>query len=186
MKSLRKGGLKGKRVLLGVCGGISAYKAPFLVRLLKTAGADVTCVLTDSGARFVTPLTLQTLSENRVYDDMFDRSVWEIEHVALARGADVVVIVPATADAIARLAGGRAEDLLSCVVLATSAPVLVCPAMNEKMWSHPATQENVARLKKFGYHIQQPEKGRLACGEEGMGRLALLEEIISSIEKIVS
>ena len=176
--------LDAREILLGVCGGIAAYKIPHLVRELKSLGANVTCILTKNGSKFVTALTLRTISCNRVYEDMFDNETWDIEHVELAKKADAVVVAPATADAIARLAAGRAEDLLSCVLLATKARVIVCPAMNENMWLHKATQENIARLKSYGYYIVEPGKGDLACGDKGIGRLAELEKIISQIRKI--
>jgi len=178
-------GLTGKHVVLGICGGISAYKIPELVRALRKAGAGVTCVLTENGARFVTPLTLQTLSENRVYRDMFEDSGWDIEHITLSKKADLIVVAPATADAIARFAGGRAEDLLSSVILAARSPVLVCPAMNEKMWLHPATKANVDRLKTFGYSFVGPREGQLACGDTGIGKLADIEEIAEKIKAII-
>jgi len=177
--------LKGKNILLCICGGIAAYKAPELVRSLYKAGANVTCLLTENGARFVTPLTLQTLSGNRVYQDMFDNSVWDIEHISLGKLADIIVVAPATADAIARFAGGRAEDLLSSVILAARSPVLVCPAMNERMWLHPATQENAERLKRFGYYFVEPREGLLACGDTGIGKLADMEDILKKIESVI-
>jgi phosphopantothenoylcysteine synthetase/decarboxylase len=179
------GVLKGKEVVLGICGGIAAYKAPELVRLLRADGANVTCVLTANGARFVTPLTLQTLSCNKVYTDMFEPFVWDIEHISLAKKADVIAVAPATADVMARMAQGRADDLLTSVILAGSAPVLVCPSMNERMWLHPATRENVQRLVKYGYHFVQPEKGELACGDIGVGRLAGLPVIFDAIKEIL-
>lgn len=168
-------------VILGICGGIAAYKTPELVRLLQAAGRVVACVLTKNGARFVTPLTLQTLSRNRVYEGMFDAFDWDIEHIALADAAGVVVVAPATADTIARLAAGRADDLLASVVLTTRAPVIICPAMNEKMWLHPATQKNVAVLKDYGYRFVGPAAGELACGASGTGRLAPLDEIVRAV-----
>ena len=184
-KNTGRGSLKGKNILLCICGGIAAYKVPELVRDLRKAEAGVTCVITGNGERFVTPLTLQTLSGNRVYRDMFDDSVWDIEHIALAKTADIIVVVPATADAIARLAGGRAEDLLSSVILASRSPVLVCPAMNDRMWMHPATKENASRLKRYGYHFCGPREGQLACGDTGIGKLAGLDEILNMIKSII-
>lgn len=180
------GGLGNREIVLGVSGSIAAYKAPELVRLLRAKGANVSCILTENGARFVTALTLQTLSCNQVYSGMFDPFVWDIEHISLAKKADIIVVAPATADVIARFASGRADDLLSSTVLAADAPVLICPAMNDKMWDHPATRENVARLKRFGYHFVAPETGELACGTVGTGRLAPLPAIVEAIEKIVA
>ena len=148
--------------------------------------AGVECILTENGERFVTALTLQTLSENRVYSDMFDQSVWDIEHISLAKKADIIVVVPATADAIARFACGRAEDLLSSDILAARCPVLICPAMNDKMWLHPATRENVERLKRFGYYFAGPAEGLLACGDTGIGKLADLGVIADKIRSVLA
>jgi len=177
--------MNGKKIVLGVCGSIAAYKSAELVRAFKKSGAEVTCVLTKNGARFITSLTLQTLSGNKVYEDMFDPFVPDIEHIALSKSADIVVIAPATADVLARLAGGRADDLLASVVLSTRKPVLICPAMNDNMWLHEATKENVKRLEKFGYQFVQPEKGELACGDEGIGRLADIIVIRKKVEDIL-
>ena len=174
----------GKEIILGVCGGIAAYKVPELVRVLKTDNAQVTCILTANAARFVTPLTLRTLSANRVYEDMFDPFVWEVEHVSIAQKAALIVIIPATADTMARLAQGRADDLLGGVVLAASCPVLLCPAMNDRMWQHPATQRNIRQLTDYGYLIVPPETGELACGTVGTGRLASLDAIRSAIHNV--
>ena len=178
--------LNEKEIILGICGGIAAYKIPSLIRTLKSFGANVSCILTANGSKFVTPLTLQTLSANKVYEDMFDREIWDIEHISLAKKADVIVVAPATADKISALSSGRADDLLSSVILAAKAPVLLCPSMNENMWLHKATQDNVKRVKSFGYQIVGPGKGALACGDEGVGRLADLEDIISSIKKALA
>jgi phosphopantothenoylcysteine synthetase/decarboxylase len=158
---------------------------PELVRALRKAQADVICLVTENGLRFVTALTLQTLSNSRVYTDMFDDSVWEIEHISLAKKVDLIVVAPATADAIARFAAGRAEDLLSSVILAAHSPVLICPAMNDKMWGHPATRANVERLKEYGYNFVGPEKGELACGDVGAGKLSDISDIISKITSIL-
>ena len=117
---------------------------------------------------------------------MFDAESWDVEHVALAKKADLIVVVPATGDAIARFAAGRAEDLLSCVILAAKARILLCPAMNENMWLHKATQDNVSRLKTFGYVVMEPAKGELACGDEGIGRLPEIEEIAAHIKELIA
>lgn len=177
--------LKGKNVVLGVTGSIAAYKAAELARMIIKKGADVTCVLTENGARFITALTLQTLTKNKVFQGMFDPFVMDIEHISLSKKADIMVIAPATADVMARLSWGRADDLLASVVLATRAPVLICPAMNDKMWLSKATQENVKRLKSYGYHFVEPGKGELACGDEGSGRLANLDTIIEHISMAI-
>ncbi len=173
-----------KDIILGVCGGIAAYKTPELARMLRADGARLTCILTRNGARFVTPLTLQTVSANRVYEGLFDPFVHEVEHVSLARKASLIVIAPATADTIARLAQGNACELLDSVVLAASCPVLLCPSMNDRMWLHPATQRNIRQLTGYGYRVVPPETGELACGTTGIGRLASLETIRRSIHDV--
>ncbi|PKN02225.1 MAG: hypothetical protein CVU77_00045 [Elusimicrobia bacterium HGW-Elusimicrobia-1] len=170
-----------KNILLGITGSIAAYKIPALVRSFVKEGFDVKCILTDAGARFVTTQTLKTLSRNRVYTDMFSDENDDY-HISLSRWADVLLVAPATCDAIARIAAGRCEDLLSSAVISAECPVLFAPAMNAAMWSHPATKENVERLKKRGGLIVPPEKGELACGEEGDGRLANPEKIIAAVK----
>jgi phosphopantothenoylcysteine synthetase/decarboxylase len=177
--------LQGKEVILGICGGIAAYKVCDLINKLRNEGASATCILTENAAKFITPLTLQTLSTNQVYQDMFENAVWDVEHIALAQKADLVVVIPATADTISKLAFGRAEDLLSSVVLATLAPILICPAMNENMWLHPATKKNLQTVKSYKYRILEPRKGRLACGLVGIGCLAELDSILNEIKKIL-
>ncbi len=162
-----------KRVLLIVAGGIAAYKALELVRLLRRDGIGVTAVLTAGGARFVTALSLQALTEARVYDDLWsltDES--EMGHIQLSRAADLLVVVPASADILARMAAGIADDLATTVLLATDKPVLVAPAMNVRMWSHPATAANMQTLRDRGVMVVGPEEGAMACHEYGMGRLA--------------
>lgn len=167
-----------KKILLGITGSISAYKAADWVRALKRDGAHVQVIMTESGARFVTPLTFAALTGNRVWGDMFaQRSAEEIPHIALARDCDLLLIAPATAQTIARLAHGAADDLLSTVTLATEAKVLVCPAMNSRMFLHPATQENLARIKRYGYTVVEPDAGMMACGDEGPGRLPEWERV---------
>jgi phosphopantothenoylcysteine decarboxylase / phosphopantothenate---cysteine ligase len=176
-----------KRVLLIISGGIAAYKALELIRLLRRQGYGVTCVLTDNGGQFVTPLSLQTLSESKVYTDLFsltDES--EMGHIQLSRAADLLVVAPATANILAKMAAGLADDLASTVLLATDKPVLVAPAMNVRMWLHQATQANVATLKKRGVHVVEPNEGPMACNEFGPGRLAEPPEILEAIEKILS
>jgi len=163
----------GKRVLLIVSGGIAAYKALELIRLLRSAGIAVTCVLTRAGAEFVTPLSLQALSEARVYTDLFsltDES--EMGHIELSRAADLVVVAPASANMLARMAAGLADDLATTLLLATDKPVLVAPAMNVRMWEHAATRANVRNLKARGICVVGPDEGAMACGEYGPGRLA--------------
>lgn len=162
-----------RRIVVAVSGGIAAYKIPELVRCLVRAGSEVRCVLTPAGARFVSPLVLQTLTGHSVRSDLFDANEeGQIDHIALADWADLVVLAPATAHTLARLAHGLADDLVSTLLLATRAPVLAAPAMNVHMWRHPATQENVAVLRARGVHFVGPESGFLACGWEGEGRMS--------------
>lgn len=164
--------LAGKRMVFGVCGGIAAFKTAGWVSSLRKEDARVTVVMTAAGSRFVSPLTFAVLSGNQVYTDMFDlRTVDRIPHISLAREADCIMVAPATAHTIARLANGMADDLLSAVILATRAPVLLCPAMNGRMYEHPATRNNIARVKSYGYQVVEPACGSMACGEKGPGRL---------------
>ncbi len=172
----------GKRVLLGVTGGIAAYKSCELVRLLGREGARVRVVLTESATRFVTPLTFQALSGNPVRVDLFDEAHESaMGHIELARWAEQLVVAPATADFIARLAHGHADDLLTTLCLASEAPLLIAPAMNHRMWLHPATRENVALLESRGVEFVGPEAGEQACGESGPGRMSEPEEILGRI-----
>ncbi len=179
--------LKGKRILLIVAGGIAAFKALELIRRLRERGAAVRCVLTEAGAKFVTPLSLQALSGDRVYGDMFsltDES--EMGHIQLSRDADLLVVVPATADLLARMAAGLADDLAATVLLATDKPVLVAPAMNVRMWTHAATVANVGTLKKRGVHFVGPTEGAMACNEFGPGRMSEAAEIADAIEGLLA
>lgn len=169
---------KARRIVLGVTGSIAAYKAPEIVRGLVKKGAEVRCVLTPNAAHFVAPLALATVSKNPVAQSLHDPSLWEMAHLSLAGWADLVLVAPATADFIARLAQGRAEGLLDSLVLSTRSTVAVCPAMDAEMWEHPATRANVARLKDFGYRVWGPEKGELASGKVGWGRLIAPDEIV--------
>ncbi len=178
--------LAGRRILLIVSGGIAAYKALELIRLLKREGAAVRCVLTAGGAQFVTPLSLQALSEDKVYTDLFsltDES--EMGHIQLSRAADLVVVAPASADILARMAAGLAGDLATTLLLATDKPVLVAPAMNVRMWDHPATVANMALLKARGVAVVEPEEGAMACGEWGAGRLAEPPAILALIAALL-
>lgn len=160
------------RVLLIVSGGIAAYKALELVRLLKRQGVAVRAVMTKSAAEFVTPLSMGVMTEDQVYGDMFDlKEEREIGHIQLSRQADLVVICPATANILAKMAAGIADDLATTILLATDKPVLAVPAMNVRMWNHPATQRNLAQLRADGVHIMNPDEGAMACGEFGPGRL---------------
>jgi phosphopantothenoylcysteine decarboxylase / phosphopantothenate---cysteine ligase len=179
--------MTGKRVLLIISGGIAAYKALELIRLLRRRGCGVTCVLTDNGGQFVTPLSLQALSESKVYTDLFsltDES--EMGHIQLSRAADLLVVAPASANILARMASGLASDLASTVLLATDKPVLVAPAMNVRMWLHPATQANMATLARRGVHVVPPTEGAMACNEFGPGRLAEPPDILAAIESLLT
>ncbi len=162
-----------RRILLAISGGIAAYKAPELLRALRKAGHDVRCMLTADAERFVSPLVLQSLSGRSVRRDLFDAGEeGEIDHIGLADWAELVLIAPATANLMAKMAHGLADDLVSTVLLATRAPVLIAPAMNVNMWSHPATQTNLAILRSRGIELVGPEAGELACGWEGVGRMS--------------
>ncbi len=175
-----------KRILLVIGGGIAAYKAAELIRLLRKDGIGVTCVLTEGGAQFVTPLTLAALSENRVYSHLFDlKDEVEMGHIQLSRQADLVVVCPATADLLARMAGGLANDLATTLLLATDKPVLAVPAMNVRMWFHAATQRNVAQLRGDGVTVMEPDQGEMACGEYGPGRLPEPEAIAARIRAML-
>ncbi len=179
--------LHGKRVLLIVAGGIAAFKSLELIRRLRERGAAVRCVVTEAGAKFVTPLSLQALSEDRVYTDMFsltDES--EMGHIQLSRDADLLVVAPATANILARMAGGLADDLAATVLLATDKPVLAAPAMNVRMWTHAATVANVEMLKKRGVTFVGPNDGAMACNEHGPGRMSEPAEIVAAIEALLT
>ena len=179
--------LRGRRVLLVVSGGIAAYKALELVRLLVRAGAAVTCVLTRAGAEFVTPLSLQALSGTAVHTELWSLTAEsEMGHIELSRSADLVVVAPASADLLARMATGQADDLASTLLLATDTPVLVAPAMNVRMWLHPATLANMATLVARGVRVVGPDEGAMACGEFGPGRLAEPPVILAAIAQAVA
>ena len=170
------------RVLLIVGGGIAAYKALELVRLLKKDGHQVTPVLTRSGEQFVTAMSLGTLAESAVYTSLWElKDEVEIGHIQLSRSADLVLVCPATADLLAKMAAGLADDLATTLLLATDTPVAVAPAMNVRMWRHPATQRNVAQLKADGIRVIEPAEGEMACGEFGPGRLPEPQDILDSI-----
>lgn len=178
--------IKGKWITVGVTGGIAAYKAVELVRQLRRCGAEVDVIMTKSAQQFVTPLTFQTVSGHLVYTDLFSSFTPEISHISLAEKADAIIIAPATAHTIAKIAAGLADDLLSTVMLATRAPVLIAPAMNDKMWKNTVVKQNVAKLHELGFKIIEPASGELACGAEGTGRLADIEDIVSKILTILT
>ncbi len=169
-------------ILLGICGGIAAYKTPDLVRKLIKDGHQVQVVLTTGGAQFVSPLALQTVSGHPVRGDLFDAEAESaMDHIELARWADTVLIAPATANCLAQLANGLAADLLTTLCLATTAPLVLAPAMNTQMWRHPATRENVERLLARGVRVVGPAEGEQACGETGPGRMLEPEEIVQAL-----
>nr|WP_233352644.1 flavoprotein [Maricaulis alexandrii] len=174
------------RILLIVGGGIAAYKSLELIRELKKRGIASRCILTRSGAEFVTPLSLSALSGDRIYSELFDLTgEAEMGHIELSRSADLVVVAPVTADLMAKAANGLAGDLASTTLLATDKPVLMAPAMNVRMWEHPATRRNLATLKGDGVHFVGPDEGEMACGEFGPGRMAEPVAIADAIEGLI-
>jgi phosphopantothenoylcysteine decarboxylase/phosphopantothenate--cysteine ligase len=179
--------IKGKTIVLGVTGSIAAYKAVELASQLTQQGARVDVILSESATEFITPLTFRSLTGRPVVTTMWDlASEYQVEHIALAEAADIVVIAPATANIIAKIAAGIADDMITCTVLATKAPVLISPAMNVNMYKNPVTQENIARLKARGFAFVGPAQGRLASGIKGKGRFTDIEEIIKAIEAILN
>jgi phosphopantothenoylcysteine decarboxylase/phosphopantothenate--cysteine ligase len=179
--------LQGKRILLVIAGGIAAYKSLELIRRLRDRGVAVRCVMTKAAAEFVTPLSVASLSEDKVYSDLFsltDES--EMGHIRLSREADLLVVAPATAGLMARMAAGMADDLAATTLLASDKPVLIAPAMNALMWAHPATQANLATLAARGVRRVGPNAGDLACGEVGSGRMAEPMEIVAAIERCLA
>lgn len=178
--------LSGKRIVVGVTGGIAAYKTVELVSQLRKAAAEVHVIMTEAATRFVAPLTFATLSGHQVVTDMFvEPAQWEVMHVSLADSADAVVIAPATANTIAHIANGIADDMLTAVALATRAPIIVAPSMNVHMLDHPLVQENIARLRRLGHHVLECEEGQLACGYTGKGRLPDPATIVKEIERVL-
>ncbi|GGM03161.1 phosphopantothenate synthase [Pseudooceanicola nanhaiensis] len=176
--------LANKRILLIIGGGIAAYKTPDLIRRLRERGARVTPVLTRAGSEFVTPLTVAAVAGERVHDQLFDLTTEaEMGHIQLSRSADLIVVAPATADLMSKMAGGAADDLASTLLLATDTPVLLAPAMNVRMWDHPATQRNLATLKADGILFTGPNEGDMACGEYGPGRMSEPLEIVAAAER---
>lgn len=174
-----------KNILLGVTGSIAAYKAADLANILTKDGYNVDVILTKGGAEFITPLTLQTLSRNRVYTDVFQTDYpREVEHISLAKKADLLLVAPASADIIAKMANGIADDMLSTVVLAVrGVPRLIAPAMNTAMYENPIVRENLEKLKQYGFEIIEPREARLACGDLGKGALADVDAIVATAEK---
>ena len=176
--------MKKKNIVLGVTASIAIYKACDIVRRLQDGGFDVSVVMTEEAAKLINPIVFSSLSGNQVYSGLFDApQEWEVEHVSLARYADAVLIAPATANIIGKIAGGICDDLLTCIVCATHAPVLIAPAMNEAMFENKVVQENIHKLKKLRYKFIEPRVGRLACGDVGKGCLAEVEAIVREVKK---
>jgi len=172
-----------KKILLIICGGISAYKSLEIIRLLKKRGATVKTILTKSAKEFVTPLSVASLSQEKVYDDLFSaENESEMNHISLSRWSDLILVAPATANTISKLSKGSSDDLASTVMLASDKDIFLAPAMNVRMWEHPSTKENLNKLKKYGYKIIGPEIGDMACGEFGEGKMTEPNEIIRQIE----
>ncbi len=179
--------LNGRKIVLGVSGGIAAYKAVELLRLLTKAGASVHVVMTASAKKFVTPLTFETLSGHPVYHEIFDNEhTAAMEHLRASDNADLLIVAPATANTLGKLANGLADDPLSTLFTGYDGPVLVAPAMNDKMWAHAAVQENMRKLKRLGVYVMNPEPGELACGVTGLGRLAEPAEMVREIQKLLA
>jgi phosphopantothenoylcysteine synthetase/decarboxylase len=175
---------KKRNIVIGVCGSIAAYKSAEVVRGFKKKGWNVQVVMTEESMNFIAPLTLSTLSERRIYSEMFEDSDSGENHISISDSADVILVVPATANIIGKIAGGICDDLLTCIIFAFNGPVVLAPAMNDRMWENPIIQDNFAKLKKNGYHFIGPEKGKLASGKEGIGRLVDVEKIVEYVEKI--
>jgi phosphopantothenoylcysteine decarboxylase/phosphopantothenate--cysteine ligase len=178
--------LKGKKIVLGVTGSIAAYKAVFLLRELVKKGADVHVILTDNAKQFIAPLTFKVLSGNQVFSDMFDSASTDISHINLQENADIFLVAPATANIIGKFASGVADDFLSTFFLAVNAPVLIAPSMNCNMYNNKIVQDNIDKLKRFGYHFIGPESGELACQVEDIGRLSDIEEIVENVNEILT
>ncbi|MBR5370111.1 MAG: bifunctional phosphopantothenoylcysteine decarboxylase/phosphopantothenate--cysteine ligase CoaBC [Bacilli bacterium] len=176
--------MKKINIVIGITGGIAAYKACEIVSYYKHKGYNVDVIMTKNACEFITPLTLETLSGNKVVTDMFDRpDHMEVEHISLASKADLFIIVPATANIIGKVANGIADDMLSTTIMATKAPVIFAPAMNNGMYSNLIVQKNISTLESFGYKFIEPDVGHLACGYEAKGRLASKEKIIEYVKK---
>lgn len=178
--------MKDKNILIGVTGGIACYKICDVINHLKREGANVDIIMTENATKFITPLTLETLSKSRVVVDMFhEKDHVDVEHISLARKADLVLIAPATANIIGKLANGIADDMLSTTVMATKSQVLIAPAMNNGMYENGIVQDNIKKLKKYGYHFIDPVCGNLACEYKAVGKLADKDKIIASLNELL-
>ena len=176
-----------KKILLIICGGIAAYKSLELIRLLKKKGALVKTVLTKSGSEFITPLSISSLSQEKVYTNLFESTnKSELDHISLSRWADIVLIAPATANIISKLSYGLSDDLASTITLASNKQIFIAPAMNVRMWEHQSTKENISKIKEFGYRIIGPEIGDMACGEYGKGKMTEPEHILDFLENYLN
>ena len=179
--------LKSQEIVVGVCGGIAAYKAAELVSRLRQRGAAVTVVMTQAATRFVQPLTFAVLSGRRAITDLFEQPErYEADHVALAAKAELAIVAPATANLLGKMAAGIADDALTTTLLSLQCPVVLAPSMNHRMWANRVVQQNAARLRELGCHIVEPEEGWLACGETGAGRLAGLDTILKAAERALA
>lgn len=186
-KAFRSTRLEGRKILLVITGSIAAYKVPDLIQMLREETAQVTCVLTEAGKKFVTPLTVRAISGEPVYDDFFSpQTPYDVIHTSLAEWADLILVAPASANFIARLAAGLANDLASSILLASNRPVLLAPAMNDLMYQSPLTQENIAKLRRIGYQFSDPVSGHLVCGREALGHISDPETITRQVVEILS
>lgn len=175
-----------KSVVLGVTASVAIYKACDIIRRLRERNMRVSVVMTKEAEELIKPILFASLSNNKVYRGLFeDPDFWQIEHVSLAKSAELVLIAPATANIIGKIAGGICDDLLTCIVCATKQPVLICPAMNDTMYNNPIVQDNIKKLKNLGYKFIEPKVGKLACGDTGIGCLAEVETIVKEVEKIL-
>ena len=178
-------GLKGKTIVLGVTGGIAAYWTAEIIGALRNREADIHVIMTNNATHFISPLTLQTISGNKVLTKSFVLSgEMGINHISYAKKADLILVAPATANFIGKIANGIADDVLTTTIIASDAPMLICPSMNDRMWANKIVQENVEKLKKYGYHFVDPEYGAMACGGMGVGRLASIESIFDKLEAL--
>ncbi len=177
--------LKGKNVVLGITGCIAAYKSAGLISLLRREGANVYVIMTRNAQEFITPLTIRTLSKNPVVIDMFEEVTnYDVEHISLASKADIFLIAPATANIIGKIASGIADDMLSTTVMATKAPIVLAPAMNNNMYENPIVKSNIEKLKNYGYKFIEPKIGMLACGVEAIGKLPDAKDIVDYLKKL--
>jgi len=177
---------KAKNIILGVTASVAIYKACEIIRRLQDEGFSVTVIQTRESEELIKPVLFESLAQNKVYRGLFDQpEAWEIEHISLAKKADLILVAPATANIIAKVACGICDDLLTCVICAAKAPVLIAPAMNEQMYKNKITQGNIKKLASLGYKFIGPQKGKLACGDQGLGCLAEIKAILQEVKKII-